>query len=245
MSIAYGIHAVLEALRADPSRIERICVQRGLTNPRLQELIDACRVQHVLLAFEPKAWLDRKSGGGKHQGALCYLAEMSTLGVEDILSGARTPGLLVILDGIEDTQNVGAILRSAEVAGADGVFLPQRRSAPLSPAAIKASAGAAAHLKVSRTQNIVQLMEQLKSHSYWITGLDAEARISLWDVDLTIPSVLVFGSEGHGLRSLVRQKCDFLASIPVRGKIASYNVSVAAGIALYEAVRQRGQKMKL
>jgi 23S rRNA (guanosine2251-2'-O)-methyltransferase len=165
---------------------------------------------------------------------------MPLLSVEEILAGAGTPGLLLILDGIEDPHNLGAVLRSAEVAGADGVFIPQRRSAPLSAAAIKASAGAAAHLKVARSANTARLIEQLKKAGYWITGFDAESGKPLWEVDLTLPTVLVMGSEGSGMHRLVREKCDFLASIPMRGKVSSYNVSVAAGIALYEALRQRG-----
>jgi 23S rRNA (guanosine2251-2'-O)-methyltransferase len=163
-------------------------------------------------------------------------------GVEEILAQAGSPGLVVVLDGIEDPHNLGAILRSAEVAGADGVIIPQRRSAPLSAAAIKASAGAASHLKVARSANTARAIEQLKEAGYWITGFDAELGRPLWEVDLTAPTVLVLGSEGSGMHRLVKEKCDFLASIPMRGKVSSYNVSVAAGIALYEVLRQRTRK---
>ncbi len=242
MSLAYGIHTVLEALRAGTARVERICIQRGLSSPRLQEIIDLSREKHVPVSFEQKLWMDRKVEGGRHQGVLCYLAEMGVLGVDQILDQAGSPGLLLVLDEIEDTQNLGAILRSAEVAGADGVLLPQRRSAPLSSAAIRASSGAASHIKVARAANIAQILELLKEKGYWVAGMDAEAGNPLWTADLTVPIVLVLGSEGSGLRPLVKQKCDFLISIPVRGKINSYNVSVAAGIALYEIVRQRSLK---
>jgi len=239
MSLAYGIHAVLETLRAGSARVERICIQRGLSSPRLQEIIDLSREKHVPVSFEQKPWMDRKAEGGRHQGVLCYLTEMGVVGIDQVLEQATAPGLLLVLDEIEDTQNLGAILRSAEVAGADGVLLPQRRSAPLSPAVIRASSGAASHIKVARVANIARLIELLKEKGYWVAGLDAAAGTPLWAADLTVPIVLVLGSEGSGLRPLVRQKCDFLISIPVRGRISSYNVSVSAGIALYEVARQR------
>ncbi len=239
MAIIYGINAVMETLKADPGRIERICVARGQKNPRIQEIVDLGRRHRVALSFENGAWLDRKAEGGRHQGVLCYAAEMETVTVEDILAQARSPGLVLLLDGIEDPHNLGAIFRSAEVAGADGVFVPQRRSAGLSATAVKASAGAAAHLKVTKVGNAVQLLEQLKKSGYWVTGLDAESGRPMWEADFSVPTALVLGSEGSGLHRLVKEKCDFLVSIPVRGKVNSHNVSVAAGIALYEVIRQR------
>ncbi len=239
MALIYGIHAVEEALKSDPGRIERICVQRGQKNARLQEIIDVCRARHVPLSFEDRTWLDRKSGGERHQGILCYMAEMPTYSVEDILDGAASPGLLVILDGIEDPHNVGAILRSAELAGADGVFIPQHRSAGLGATAVKTSAGAASYVRVSRIANTTHLLELLKKKGYWVAGLDAASDSAIWDADFTVPTALVLGGEGAGLHRLVREKCDLLVSIPVRGKVTSHNVSVAAGIALYEVIRQR------
>lgn len=237
MSIAYGIHAVLEALAAE--QVEKVCVERGTRNPRLQEILDLCRQKKVPFSLEERAWLDRKAAGERHQGVICYITEMPVVGVEEILAQAASPGLVLILDGIEDTHNLGAIMRSAEVAGADGVFIPQRRSAQLSATAIKASAGAASYLKVARITNTARTLEQLKEAGYWITGFDAESGQVLWDLDFTGPTALVLGREGSGLHRLVKEKCDFLASIPMRGKVASYNVSVAAGIALYEILRQR------
>jgi 23S rRNA (guanosine2251-2'-O)-methyltransferase len=239
MALVYGLHAVFEALRGESKTVERVCIQRGLGSPRLQEIIDAARSSSVPISFEPKSWLDRKTNGGRHQGTLCFIAEMKVLGVEIILAQAASPGLLLVLDGIEDTRNVGAILRSAEVAGADGVLLPQRRSAPLGGSAIKASGGAASHIKVTRVPNIPRLIEELKRRGYWVAGLEAGTGNPLWSADFSVPTALVLGSEGRGLRPLVREKCDLLLSIPVRGKINSYNVSVAAGVALYEVIRQR------
>jgi 23S rRNA (guanosine2251-2'-O)-methyltransferase len=239
MAFIYGINAVTEALKADAGRIERICIERGQKNRRIQEIIDLGRENGVALAFEDGSWLDRKAEGGRHQGVLCYVSEMPTVGVEEILAQAKSPGLVLLLDGIEDPHNLGAILRSAEVAGADGVFIPQRRSAGLSGTAVKASAGAASHIKVTKIGNAAQLIERLKKSGYWIAGLDAEARRPIWEADFTVPTALVLGGEGSGLHRLVKEKCDFLVSIPVRGKVSSHNVSVAAGIALYEIIRQR------
>ena len=239
MSFLYGIHSVLEALRADPARIEKITFQRGLYGPRLQEVIDLARQAHLPISFEEKAALDRKAGDARHQGVLCQVSEAATLEVEDLLQRASTPGLFIVLDGIEDPQNLGAILRSAEVAGADGVFLPKRRAAGLSGSVVRASAGAASHVRISRFSRPSRLIELLKQHGIWTTGLAAGTKKNLWDVDFRMPTALVLGGEGEGLHRLVREKCDFLVSIPVHGKVGSYNVSVAAGMALYEILRQR------
>ncbi len=239
MSVLYGINAVSEALKASPEKIERICVERGQKNSRIQEIVKLARESHVQISFEERSWLDRKAEGSRHQGVLCYAAEMETFDSEEILAQAKSPGLLIILDGIEDPHNLGAILRSAEAAGADGVFLPQHRSASLSATVVKASAGAASHIKLARITNIAQLIESLKEKGYWIAGLDAAADQPIWKIDLTGPIALILGSEGSGMHRLVRQKCDFLASLPISGKVSSYNVSVAAGIALYEVLRQR------
>jgi 23S rRNA (guanosine2251-2'-O)-methyltransferase len=169
---------------------------------------------------------------------------MPTLDSEDIVEQAKSPGLLVVLDGVEDPHNLGAILRSAEAAGADGVILPQHRSAALSATVVKASAGAASHIKVARITNLSQFIESVKKKGFWVAGLDADSDKSIWDIDLTAPTVLVLGSEGSGLHRLVREKCDFIVSLPIRGVVSSYNVSVAAGIALYEVVRQRALASK-
>jgi 23S rRNA (guanosine2251-2'-O)-methyltransferase len=239
VAILYGINAVLESLKADAGRIEHIFLQRGQKNPRLQEAIDLGRRHHIPLSFEDKLWLDRKAGGARHQGVICHVAEAKTLAPEDILEQAASPGLVLILDGIEDPHNLGAILRSAEAAGADGVFIPYRRSAGLSATAVKASAGAASHVKVTRVPNAVRLIELLKQNGYWVAGLEAGSGRQIWEADFTVPVALVFGSEGSGLHRLVRERCDFLVAIPLRGKVSSHNVSVAAGITLYEVLRQR------
>jgi 23S rRNA (guanosine2251-2'-O)-methyltransferase len=239
MALVYGIHAVEEALKAGSPKIERICIERGQRNPRIQQIIDLAREKHVAFSFEERSWLDRKSEGERHQGVLCYVAELPTLEIEDLISQASTPGLIVVLDGIEDPHNLGAIMRSAEVSGADGLVLPARRSAGLSATAVKSSAGAATHVKVARAGNITNSLELLKKCGYWIVGLAGESRTPVWEVDFRLPTALVLGNEGSGLHRLVKDRCDLLVSIPARGRIDSHNVSVAAGIALYEALRQR------
>jgi 23S rRNA (guanosine2251-2'-O)-methyltransferase len=239
MSILYGINVVLESLSSSGRQVERVCIQRDLKNRRVQQIIDLARERHVPVSFEEKVWLDRKSEGAGHQGVVCFVAETEVSSVDQILDQAKAPGLLVVLDGIEDPQNLGAILRSAEIAGADGVFIPERRSAGLSSGAIKASAGAASHIKVSRVPNTARLVDSLKDQGYWVTGLDAGAGLLPWQADFTRPTALVLGNEHSGLHRLIREKCDFLVAIPMRGKTSSYNVSVAAGIVLYEVLRQR------
>jgi 23S rRNA (guanosine2251-2'-O)-methyltransferase len=239
MPVLHGIHAVTEALRAYPEKLERICVDRGQKNPRIQAIVELARQKGVRIAFEDKSWMDRKTEGIRHQGVLCYVAAMDTYASEDILEQAKSPGLLVVLDGIEDPHNLGAVLRSAEAAGVDGVFLPKHRSANLTATVVKASAGAASHVKVARVSNIAQLIESLKKKGYWVAGLEADADKLIWDADLTVPTAFILGNEGSGLHRLVRERCDFVFSLPLFGKVGSYNVSVAAGMALYEAVRQR------
>jgi 23S rRNA (guanosine2251-2'-O)-methyltransferase len=238
MSILYGINAINEAVKANPGKIERICIERGQKNARIQELLELARHNHIRISFEDKSWLDRKAGGARHQGILCYVAELAALEAEDILEQA-TSKLIVVLDGIEDPHNLGAILRSAEAAGADGVFVPQHRSSGLTASVVKASAGAASHIKVARIKNVSQALELLKNSGYWVAGLDAGADLPIWKIDLTAPTALVMGGEGSGLHRLVKEKCDFLVSLPIHGNVGSYNVSVAAGMALYEALRQR------
>ena len=239
MSMIYGINAVTEAIRAYPERIERICIERGPKNPRIQEIVREAQLRHVRVSFEERAWLERKADGARHQGVLGYISEMDTLDPDTILDAVQSPGFLVVLDGIEDPHNLGAILRSAEASGVDGVFVPKNRSAGLNATVAKASAGASAHVKLARITNTAQFLESLKKKGYWIVGLDAAADQPIWKVDLTMPIALVLGSEGAGMHNLVKKKCDFLASLPILGNVSSFNVSVAAGIAFYEALRQR------
>lgn len=239
MALVFGINPVIEALHAPEHRIERICVQRGIRSSRIRGIVERARERGVVLVFEDKSLLDRKCAGGRHQGVLCYVAESRIFESEEVLASASAPGLILLLDGIEDPRNLGAIIRSADVAGADGVLLPRRRSAGLTPTVMRTSAGALAHVKVGKFTNVSRAIGLLKEKGYWVAGLDMTAGTPLWEADFTGPSALILGGEGTGLHRLVRERCDFLVSIPVRGKVSSHNVSVAAGIALYEVVRQR------
>jgi len=242
MNIITGIHAVREALESGRA-IDRISIARGRHGERVEDLVRLARQRDVPVRFEDRAQVDRLAGTREHQGVVALAAAKKMLGLEDLLAKiAPTEGkkeLLVLLDGIEDPHNLGAIVRTALAAGADGIVIPERRSAPLTEAVERASAGALAHLPVARVTNLVRAMEELKEAGYWLVGLDERAEKSYTEADFTIPTALVLGGEGKGLHELTRKRCDFLVSIPTTGPVRSLNVSVAAGVVLFEAVRQR------
>jgi 23S rRNA (guanosine2251-2'-O)-methyltransferase len=236
-----GIHAVREALAAGRP-LQSVLIARGRHGERLEEIVRLARKRAVPVRFEDRAQLDRAAGTRDHQGVVAVGAARASTTLEDLVAqqtGADTKGLLVVLDGIEDPQNLGAIIRTAVAAGARGMIIPERRSAGLSDATARVSAGAIAHLPVARVTNIVRAMERLKDAGYWLVGFDERAEKRHSDIDLTGAIAIVLGGEGKGLHDLVRQRCDFLVSIPTVGPIRSLNVSVAAGIAIFEAVRQR------
>jgi 23S rRNA (guanosine2251-2'-O)-methyltransferase len=239
MNLICGINPVLEALAAGTRHFDRLLVVKGLRNRRLGDAIRRATGLGIPLRFELRETLDRLAGGVPHQGVIAVVSARPTLSLEQLIETARDPALLVALDGVEDPRNLGAVLRTAEAAGADGVLAPERHSAGLSETVARASAGALEHVQVARVGNLVQALEQLKDRGIWAVGFDASGT-ERWDaVDLCRPVVLVFGGEGRGIRRLVREHCDHLVSIPQFGHVSSLNVSVAAGIALYEAVRQR------
>jgi 23S rRNA (guanosine2251-2'-O)-methyltransferase len=239
MNLICGINPVIEALTAQTRHFDRLLIVKGLRSKRLSEAIRRATTLSIPLRFEMRETLDRMAGGVAHQGIIAIVSEKPVLSLESLLDSARAPALVVVLDGVEDPRNLGAILRTAEAAGADGVMLPERHSAGLSETVSRASAGAIEHVRVARVGNLVQALEALKARGIWVVGFDA-AGSERWDaVDLTRPVALVLGGEGRGIRRLVREHCDHLVSIPHFGHIGSLNVSVAAGIALYEAVRQR------
>src|SRR5512140_3329280 len=228
-----GIHAVREALRAGHP-IDHVLVHVGEKGPgRLSEILELCRKSGVAIRREPREQLDRLAAGAVHQGVVAVVASHKYAELDDILDQLDHPGLVVALDGVEDPHNLGAIIRSAHAAGADAIVLPERRAAGLTAAAAKAAAGALEYLPVSRVTNLNRTLENLKTRGFWITGLDERGDKEFWALDFTGPTVLVFGAEGHGLREHVREKCDFLATIPMAGRIPSLNVSVAAGIVLF------------
>ena len=235
--LIYGINPVLEALRAGRVRRVRVAA-RG--DKRVEELLALSRAKGVRVERVDALALDREARGGVHQGVVADLEPLREYSVEELVA-ASTPGpaLIVVLDGIEDPQNIGAILRSVDAAGAHGVVRQARHAAPLAGAAMKASAGAAAAVRVATVVNIARAIEELKDAGVWTVGLAGDAPERYDAVDLTVPTAIVLGAEGTGLRRLVRERCDRLVAIPMHGAVGSLNVSVAAGVTLFEAVRQR------
>ncbi len=244
--LLYGVNPLIEALRAERVPSE-IIIAEGARDARLRELIELAQARRVPVKHAPRARLDREVGNSFHQGVMAHIAPASYADVETLLDtiaarvGSKCEPLVLVLDGIEDPRNLGAILRTAECAGVDGVFIPERRAAGLNETVAKASAGAVEHLPIARATNLSRLIEQLKERNVWIVGTAAEASTNYTEWDWTRPSAVVLGGEGSGLHRLVREHCDVLVQIPVRGKIESLNVSVAAGVVLYEAQRQRSQ----
>ena len=234
--IVYGINPVIEALRTGRVREIRVSDRGG---ERLRELLALAGEQHVAVRRVPGDVLARQSRGGVHQGVVADVEDAKDYSVEELVRDAAGVPLLVVLDGIEDPHNLGAILRTADAAGVDGVVMQSRRAAALGGAAAKASAGAVSHVKIAEVVNIARAIESMKDIGVWSVGLAGEAPVSYDTIDFTVPTAIVVGAEGTGLRRLVRERCDFLASIPMRGHVGSLNVSVATGVTLFEAVRQR------
>ncbi len=234
--IIYGINPVQEALRA--GRVKELRVSQR-SDDRLRDLVALAGDGGVPVRRVPQDALDRDSHRGVHQGVVAEVEDPEAYSVEDLVRGARGVPLIVVLDGIEDPHNLGAILRTADAAGVDGVIIQSRRVAALGGAAAKASAGAVSHVKIAEVVNIARAIEELKELNVWTVGLAGESKASYDSMDFTAPSAIVLGAEGSGLRRLVRERCDFLAAIPMAGHVGSLNVSVSAGIALFEAVRQR------
>jgi 23S rRNA (guanosine2251-2'-O)-methyltransferase len=234
--LIYGINPVLEALRAGRVRELRVAARAG---GRLADLIQAAEHAGLPIRRVGSAELDRASRGGVHQGVIAQLEDTAPYDIADLIASSREAPLIVVLDGIEDPHNVGAILRAADAAGVDGVVRQSRHAAPLDGAAAKASAGAVSHVKVADVVNIARALEELKERGVWTVGLAGDASKRYDDVDLTLPTAIVVGAEGTGLRRLVRERCDWVVSIPMRGHVESLNVSVATGIVLFEGVRQR------
>ncbi len=234
--IIYGLNPVLEAVRA--GRVEAIRVSHR-ADARVADIVDAARAAGVAVKRVDVSELDRASRGGVHQGVVAQVPDREAFGALDLVSPAGGVPLVVVLDGIEDPHNVGAILRTVDAAGGSGVVRQERRAAPLGGVAAKTSAGAVSHVRVADVVNIARALGELKEAGVWTVGLAGEARTRYDQIDYTLPTALVVGAEGTGLRRLVRERCDWLVSIPMRGHVQSLNVSVATGIVLFEAVRQR------
>lgn len=234
--IVYGIHAVREAVAA--GRVGRLQVGPR-ADARLQGLLEEAMRRGIRVERVGPEVLDRAARGGAHQGVVATVAARETWSPAELVAGARGPALVVVLDGVEDPHNVGAVLRTCDAAGVDGVVRQTRRAAPLDGAAAKASAGAVAHVRVADVVNIARALEELKAAGVWVVGLAGDAPRLYDEVDYTGPTALVLGAEGSGMRRLVRERCDWQVRIPMAGRVDSLNVSVAAGVVLFEAVRQR------
>lgn len=241
----FGVQPVLEALRAGARPIERLTLAEGAHESRLREILEIARYADIPVRRVPRTELQRIAAGANHQGVIATIAAAHYTHADDLLDalaarvGTEDPPLAIVLDGVEDPRNLGAVIRTVECAGAHGVFIPERRASGLTETVAKAAAGALEYVPVARAANVVRLLEELKGRGVWTIGTAAEADTSYTDWDWTQPCALLLGGEGEGLRRLVRERCDVLVSIPLRGRIESLNVSVAAGVVLYEAVRQR------
>src|SRR5215469_2625902 len=237
-----GIHAVKEALEAQRP-IDRITIAKGRQDTRIEEIVQLARQRSIPVRFEDRKQLDRLANSKDHQGVVALAAARAAAILEEILTNANQArgqiGLIILLDGIEDPHNLGAIVRTALAAGAYGVVIPERRAVGLTDTVARASAGALAHLPVVKVTNLVRAMEELKEAGYWLVGLDERADKTYTEMDYTSPVGIVLGSEGQGLHELTRKRCDFVVSLPTTGPVKSLNVSVAAGVVLFEAVRQR------
>jgi 23S rRNA (guanosine2251-2'-O)-methyltransferase len=236
LPLVYGVHAVSEALRA--RRVARLVHARG-AGPRIDVLVSRARELRIPVEAVDSRALERLTHGGVHQGVAAELRPMPAFTLEELVGEAAGPALLVVLDGIEDPQNVGAILRSADAAGVDGVVRQARHAAPLGGAVARASAGAVSHVRVATVVNIARAIGALKELGVWTVGLDAGATEAYDEVDYTVPTAFVVGAEGTGLRRLVRESCDRVVAIPMAGAVSSLNVSASAAVALFEAARQR------
>jgi 23S rRNA (guanosine2251-2'-O)-methyltransferase len=242
MNVIFGINAVAEALKARGRAFEWVGVAKERNDLRLQKLIQECRRNSIPVRFLPRVELDRMAATGSHQGVVAVTSSKQYADLDDVIAAKRGEhSLIVVLDGVEDPHNLGAILRTADAAGADGIVIPERRAAGVTGAVAKVSAGASAHLPVAKVTNISRSLEELKARDIWVVGLDERGKQNYDAIDYKMNCAVVLGAEGKGLHDLVASKCDFLVSIPMLGKVPSLNVSVAAGVVLYEVVRQRRQ----
>ncbi len=237
----YGIHPILEALRSADRPIEGIYLQQGRKGREIDEILRLARTRRITVDFRPREALDHLTGSSHHQGAVGVVAAKAYVSLDDLLEGIapKKQPLLLILDGIEDPRNLGAILRTAEATGVDGVIIPERRAIGLTATVAKAAAGAVEYVPVARVVNLSQTIERLKRENMWIYALDIEAKQDFRSLDYRGGLALVIGGEGRGIRPLVAEHCDGRIHIPMQGRLSSLNASVAAGVLLYEVLRQR------
>jgi 23S rRNA (guanosine2251-2'-O)-methyltransferase len=238
----YGVNPVLEALKAHPREVVRVLVERtreGRRSQGAERVVETAAQAGVRVEDVPHGELSQRSRSGVHQGVGAEVAEFRYAELEDVLEGLSAPAFLLVLDGVTDPQNLGALVRSAHALGAHAVVVPKDRAAGITPAAFKAAAGALEHCPVVRVTNLSRALEQMKERGIWTVALVADGDPELGGIDLTVPTALVLGSEGSGVRPLVRKTCDHVARIPMAGQVGSLNVAAAGAIALYEVARQR------
>src|SRR5438132_2156260 len=240
--LLYGIHPILEALRSAERQIEGIYLQHGRKGREIDEVLTLAKTKRVTIDFRPKEALDRLAGLAHRQGAVARVAAKAYLSLDELMEvvASKEHPLLLILDGIEDPHNLGAILRTAEAAGVDGLIIPERRAVGLTATVAKTSAGAIEYLRVARVVNLSQTIERLKKENFWIYALDGKGDQNFLSIDYRVALALVIGGEGRGIRPLVAAHCDGRIHIPMKGRVSSLNASVAAGVLLYEVLRQRG-----
>src|ERR1700727_2578648 len=240
MHYIYGINSVTEALKARGRAFEWVAMAKERNDIRLQRLIEDCRRLKVPVRFMARTELDELAGNAAHQGVVAVTSAKQYNDLNDVIEAKRGQySLIVVLDGVEDPHNLGAILRTSDAVGANGVVIPERRAASVTGTVTKASAGASEHLPIAKVTNIARTIEELKESNVWTVGLDERGKQTYDQLDYNMDCALVLGAEGKGLHDLVKKKCDFLVSIPMLGKVPSLNVSVAAAVVMYEIVRQR------
>lgn len=238
----FGLHAVTSLLNRNPGRVRRLLVQQGRRDERLQTLLDKAETQRIKVIEEPKAGLDQRAGGGRHQGVIAEcepIKALSEKALDVLLDNAGSAPLVLVLDGVTDPHNLGACLRTADAAGVALVIAPKDKSAPLNATVAKVACGAAEVVPYIQVTNLARTLQSLQQRGIWVTGTAGEAEANVYQTDLTGPCALVMGAEGKGMRRLTRENCDQLINIPMAGEVSSLNVSVATGVCLFEIVRQR------
>ncbi|MXV78173.1 23S rRNA (guanosine(2251)-2'-O)-methyltransferase RlmB [Candidatus Poribacteria bacterium] len=239
-----GRNPVMEALRSGAPQIEKILIAQGNENRRIREIIDAATWKGIPFQRSPRHLLDRQDPN--HQGVIAFICAFQYSDLSIILKKVQNkkdvPPVLLMLDQIQDPRNLGAIIRTANAVEADGVIIPKNNAAEITASVHKASSGSTAYIPISKVTNLAQTIEQLKSIGIWVVGTSDDAETSYTSADYTVPLCIVLGNEGSGIRRLVKQKCDYLVHLPMLGQISSLNVSVTAGVLLYEVLRQRGTK---
>src|SRR5690554_2216541 len=241
----YGLHAVQAMLERSPKRVRQLKVQRGRLDARMQALLDQASAEMVDVERVMPDDLDRLAAGGVHQGVVAVVSPSQLWSEEmlgHLLDKEEGVPLLLVLDGVTDPHNLGACLRSADAAGAHAVIIPKDKSATLSPTVRKVACGAAETVPLVAVTNLARTLKQLQQRGLWVVGTAGEAEQLLYEIDLKVPTVIVMGAEGTGMRRLTREHCDYLAKLPMAGAVSSLNVSVTAGICLFEAVRQRASR---